>query len=255
MSGEPNPQTDPKTEPEGSNENLEQIDRTELEALRAKAVRADAIDAIAKEAGVDGVETAEGYIEILEEAAYNNMSNEPTKPAEPAAPAKPETPPVTQPDPTPTPAAAMSDEAQKKLDGSHQASVQAYLTAQKTEWMILQRDLPEEKRSQSTHAELLKIIHGPEGQIAASVAQKRFNGNIFAAADYIKTLNDGIPAARAEGAAAANAANAAAASATLDPSGATPPAAVKTAEELAIEENQKRADDIAPDTPMEYATD
>lgn len=205
------------------------IDRAELEQLRATNTRMVNLDAYAKEAEID---TAEEYLEVLEEAAY-------TKPTTPE-------PTPTTPTPVPTPS-GIDPNVQKQLDAAKRASAQAFLAAQTVAFNTAQSNLPEVERSPFSEKELLKIINNPDTSGLVMRSASKFNGNVFAAANYIATIDKGVAKAHEAGAAVATAKANAAATANLQTGGATPEPTSMTAEQKAQAEQDKAADAIASD--------
>lgn len=127
------------------------------------------------------------------------------------------------------------------------------LAVQYQEFKDLQRDLPEDQRSSLTKAELQKMIMSETDQpTIMAVARKKFDNNVYVAANYIHALmnaDDLITKAKKEGADSEAAKEAARNSAQLPGnSGRMAEPTAKTPQEKAQEENDRLADKIAPDT-------
>lgn len=226
------------------------VDKAELETLKAQAGRMEDLDKIAKEASNDGEDlTTETYLTLLEDHVYNdpNKKSDPEPEKKPAVTPDPEKSKVT---PTPDPNA---EEAKRLALQAQQTANTTALAVQYQEFKDLQRDLPEDQRSSLTKAELQKMIMSETDQpTIMAVARKKFDNNVYVAANYIHALmnaDDLITKAKKEGADSEAAKEAARNSAQLPGnSGRMAEPTAKTPQEKAQEENDRLADEIAPDT-------
>ena len=224
------------------------VDKAELEQLRAQAGRMDGLDKIAKEASNDGEELkAEDYVNLLEDHVYRESTAKPEpkpeeKPAAPTEPAKPEA--------TPNPDI---EEAKRMALQSQQTSNTTMLAVQFADFREMQRELPEDQRSSLGKNDLNKIIMSKEDQATVMhVAKNKFDNNVYAAANYIHALTHGedlLKKAREDGANSEAAKELARVSAQLPGNvGRVAEPTTDTPEQKRQKENDRLADDIAPDT-------
>lgn len=228
------------------------VDKAELERLKANDARMSDLDRIAKEASTeDETLKAEDYLNHLEDAYYEQSQAKPeTKQETKTEESKTAEPTKAEVTPTPDPNA---EEAKRIALQSQQNSNTALLAVQYSEYRDSQRDLPEDQRSSLTKADLQKMIMSREDQpTITAVAKKKFDGNFYAAANYIHALmnaDDLITKARKEGANSEAAKEAARVSAQLPGNvGRVAEPENKSAVQKAQEENDRQADLIAPDT-------
>ena len=233
--------TDEGISTDKANENEATVDKAELERLKAADERLVELDKYATEAGM---ENAEEYQSTLEDMAYDKKLAEDKK----AAVIEPKK--VEKTDDSKTDdSAALFESFNKKINDGNLASLQAVLEAQWTAWIVAQAEVPVEQRSKATRTELTKLVRGAESPVITSIAQKKFEGNVFAAANYVNRLNQGTEEARKEGADSATALANAANSADLPTGGKTAIPSNLTADEKVAARQKELADDIAADTP------
>lgn len=222
----------------GGSDNPDQvtIDRAELETLRQQSEQFGKIAARAKEADY---EDAGQYTTDLEAELQRFYAKEEEMNAQPEA--KPEVKPKEQS------TVGLSDEQLKMIQANDLRAAQAFLQSQKTEYKLAQMSLPEEKRTNITDNELLKVINDRNLQPLVRNLAGKFDGNVYAAAAHYLTVAQGIEAARQEGKDTQAAIEAAVGSASLGTGGKVADVSNKSAEEKAAEFNKQAADDIAPD--------
>ena len=206
-------------------DNLESVDRTELEQLRANAARLTQL-----EADLSDFDSVEDYVAALEE----EINKRDSKPKAPVTPTPPKTPPP----------------AQDKTDMSQIAT--AVIRSDWVEYRLDQKELPEDQRSNWTKQELLEVLY-KQPALVGQVASEN-DGNLIAAARLVLDTTKGTVAkkvaeARKEGAGSEAAKLAAAASANLPTGGATTPPKEETPEERAAEQKKAVLDSMLPDDP------
>ena len=227
---------------EGGSDNPDQvtIDRAELETLRQQSEQFGKIAARAKEADYEDVTQ---YTSDLETELQRFYAKEEEMNAQPEA--KPEVKSEVKPKEQST--VGLSDEQLKMIQANDLRAAQAFLQSQKTEYKLAQMSLPEEKRTNITDNELLKVINDRSLQPLVRNLAGKFDGNVYAAAAHYLTVAQGIEAARQEGKDTQAAIEAAVGSASLGTGGKVADVSNKSAEEKAAEFNKQAADDIAPD--------
>lgn len=207
------------------------VDRTEFERMQ----KAEAFYRKLEETAAEfDVETPEEYLDVIEANANRNvtesLANKPAakKPDEAARPSG------GQPDPG--------------AEQSRVMAAQAVLTSNWTEFKSDQKDLPQDERSTYSKDDLMKAIRGPEGPVVAKLAHAKFDGNLFAAANYLKTNTDPdrIAKARKAGADSEAAKNRARESADLGTGGRTQEPNDSTSAERERADAEKRRTSIAP---------
>lgn len=210
-----------------------QVDRAELERLQTADKSLAELDKYAKEAGTGGVHE---YVGILEEKYYEKEDEKPP-------PVKPvETPPIQQD------AVGMDEETKKQIEQANRNAAAAFVASQRTAFEIGQNVLPEDQRSPFSTDELQKMIYGEEKDLVVKTSRK-FGGNMFAAANYIATIDKGTDEARKQGAAAEVAKASAAASTALPTGGKPAEQTTLTPAEKVQALHDKAADEIYPDDP------
>jgi hypothetical protein len=246
MSDEPNtkPGMDGDTGGSQDDDNVN-VSKADFEAMQAKAAYYDKLTDVAKEFEL---ETPEDYVDAMEIAAQKNISA--TIDKTPETPAKP---PKT-PESNNVPQGMTREEFQREIARANAMAATATLSAHWTAFELKQSRLSEDEQTQYTERELRKMITGDEGQLIHNIAQKRFGGNVYQAADWLKTNSDPDTLARARkaGAASQAAKDKAKGSANLDAGGKSKEPEDVTAAERQAELIQKERDSIAPSEQYEY---
>lgn len=220
-----------------------QIEKAELEGLKATQQFKASLDAKAKEILGEGY-SADEYIQFVEEEANKKIAA-----TETGTEKKTETK-ASETKTTVATSTEQSPELKKlmeKQEASERMSTTAYMTASHSKFLVSQSFLAPEDRSKRSMNDLLKVINGPKRALVANLAadDPQFEGNVFAVADYL--LNDSSERAkRAKEAEDRNVAlNKAKQTATVD----TSTAGKTTDKKDEKSENDKAADAICPDDP------
>lgn len=230
------------TEPQTPEENLEQVDRAELERLRGRDATLTKLDGYAKEADIDG---AESYMEQLENAL--NQGSPPPAPEPVVDP--PKTEPSKEPVTPPAPAGLTQDQL-AELDASNKRSTQAMLDVHNLQWSQMQGTLPEEERSPAERKELDKQIMANPAAIRQLAADRLYGGNVYAAANALFiNSSDGQRKIAERAEAIQKAKGDAAAGATIPTGGTTAVPSTATEAEKYAAMIKAEADKIAPDDP------
>ncbi len=219
---------------EGADKEPQKVSDDELQVLQSKAARLDAMDEIASEMAHD---TAEDYIDTLEQGMAESIETS-------APDKKPETKPVAPAAP------ANNPEYDQKLN---QVSTNNANTAMESQWTgfeVHQMKQPEEERSSSTREDLLNILRGPKRFVVAEMAKEDpdHKGNLFLAAEYFSQMTKGPSEERKAGARSEKALAAAKTTAALDRGRAAP--GVDTSE---TDEEDAFADELSPPDEIEIA--
>jgi len=223
-----------------------QIDKAELEGLKANQKVVSDIQEKATAAGFDNVED---YNNQLEAWAYDNVSKQPDEPQTPAAPVKPEPKTVPAAD---TPVAVPAQIPQTLTDDVAQAkgmATAAYMQTCHNAYVANNRAKPEAERSAYSKDDLLKVINGPRRATVQHLASQdtTFDGNVYIVADFLLSQAADSKRRKEESEKSTVALNKAEETATID--SATAPAPAPKTEET---ENDKAAYEIAPrDAPIE----
>ena len=181
---------------------------------------------------------------MLEETAYSKITEE--KPVN-TEEEKPQERQVAEPTLT---QGELSPESKRMIHDANQRSAQAAITAQWSEFRMYQRDMPEDERSKYSKEDLMKILTRNGAKVNAVVDQ--FDGNVFAAANFIKSVPDLRKRAKDQGVAPEKAKDAAASSTEVGNDGRVATPSTETAEERTARLNEERADQIAPDQEYMY---
>lgn len=227
-------------EPEVSKESTEvadpnevQIDRTELERLRATQARIDAL-----ELNMGDFESLEDYQTELERVATEGL-NKPAGDPPPTTPAEKsvEKPAVENQSQSVDNTTIMNELAQQRVRGDY------------NEYRYDQDRLPEDERSKFTKEQLVTNLW-KNSALVGQVATQR-GCNLVEASRLVLELDKGaiarqVAASKAEGIASEAAKVAAATSATLTTGGETSLPQEATAEEKSADEMEKRRREIAP---------
>ncbi len=212
-----------------------QIDKAELEGLRANQEVVEDIKERAINAGFSGVKD---YVEQTEVWAYEDAPKEEVKPAEP----DPEGAPKAE-----APKTAPAVMPQTELDRIQRAegmATAAFMQTSYTSYDLENKGKPEAERSKYSRDDLLKVINGPRGASVQYLSSNdsSFGGNVYAVADFI--LNQGADSKRRQEEAAKSnkALNKAEETAKIDSTTVSAPAPQDDKSD-----NDKAADEIAPD--------
>ncbi len=214
-----------------------QIDKAELEGLRANQEVVKDIEERAIEAGFSGVKD---YVEQTEKWAFDDDPKDEKKSAEPQksaeAPKK-----VERPVPAEIP--------KELLDSVEQAkgmATAAYMQTSYTDFDLRNKAKPEAERSKYSRDDLLKVINGPRRASVQHLSSNdpTFGGNVYVVADFL--LSQAVDSKRRqEETAKSNAAlNKAEQTATIDSTTVSAPAPKDDKSD-----NDKLADEIAQDDP------
>lgn len=210
-----------------------QIDKAELEGLRANQEVVEDIKERAINAGFSGVKD---YVEQTEVWAYEDPPKEESKPVETPKPVEaPKTVPAVIP--------------KTELDRIQRAegmATAAFMQTSYTSYDLENKAKPEAERSKYSRDDLLKVINGPRGASVQYLSSNdsSFGGNVYAVADFI--LNQGADSKRRqeETAKSNKALNKAEETAKIDSTTVSAPAPQDDKSD-----NDKAADEIAPDDP------
>ena len=161
-----------------------QIDKAELEGLRASQKFSDELTQKAQDILGEGY-TREEYVQTVEDTANRALGLEDEiEKAKEVKPDAKETPAAPK-EPVPQPA-GLSDDDRKLIEQGQRMSTTAYLDANYNGFLIRQNALPEENRSKRTKMDLLKFINGPKSSLVADIAKDpQFEGNVFMVAEYL----------------------------------------------------------------------
>lgn len=215
-----------------------QIDKAELEGLRANQEVVEDIKERAINAGFSGVKD---YVEQTEVWAYEDAPKEEVKPADPSKPA--EAPKVEAPKTVP---AVMPQTELDRIQRAEGMATAAFMQTSYTSYDLENKAKPEAERSKYSRDDLLKVINGPRGASVQYLSSNdsSFGGNVYAVADFI--LNQGADSKRRqeETAKSNKALNKAEETAKIDSTTVSAPAPQDDKSD-----NDKSADEIAPDDP------
>lgn len=239
--------TDPgvSTDPESKVDNMEQIERAELDRLKERDAILTELDGYAKEADMDG---AKAYVEQLEIVANQNLT-QPAATEEPAATTKTESVKPAEAPAEPAPA-GMTAAQLTELEVSRKQSTQAMLGYQYMEFKGTQEGLPEEGRTLAARADLDGLIMKAPEAVKQLAQLRQHNGNVYSAANVLFAASpEGQKKIQDEAAAAEKAKADAAAGATIGTGGTTAAPSVTTEQQKALDEQKRLADAIAPDDP------
>ncbi len=155
-----------------------QIDKAELEGLRANQEVVKDIEERAIEAGFSGVKD---YVEQTEAWAFDKNLEDDKKPAEPQKPA--ETPKKVE---TPVPA-VMPQAELDRIGRAENMATAAYMQTSHTSYDLENKAKPEAERSKYSRDDLLKVINGPRQKTIREIAASdpTFQGNVYAVADFL----------------------------------------------------------------------
>jgi len=217
------------------------ISDEELALLRGSTEKYNKLAEIAK---ASECETVEEYLDLLEETAYSKITEEKPVNTEEEKPVE-----RTASEPAPT-HGGISPEIKQMIQEANQRAAQAAITAQWSEFRMFQRDLPEGERSKYSKEDLMKVLTRNGAKVQAVVDQ--FDGNVFAAAEFIKSVPDLRKRAKDQGVASEKAKDAAASSTEVGNDGRVAAPSTETAEERTARLNKERADAIAPDQEYQY---
>lgn len=220
------------------------VSEEDLVLLRSKAGKFDEFEEHAK---ADGFESAEEHRDAVEEMAYNKIveadkAEQPeTKKSE--VESTPETKLETKPE-------GLSPKVEELMDQMQRQIAASNLTAQWAEFRLVQRDLPEDERTSHSKKELMKVLTRSGAKVSAVIDQ--FDGNAFAAADFIASVPELRKRAKERGEASDEAKEKAAASASVSNDGQVAAPTTETAQEKAARLNDEAATRIAQPTEYQY---
>jgi hypothetical protein len=225
------------------------VSRAELEQLRASKSKLDKYTELAKSADF---ESADEYIEALEDAAYQNLNigqpvkqPQPTPAAQPAAQSAAQ--PAVQPAAQPQPGLSESETQTRRM------AAQASMAAHEANYNIIQNTLPTEQKSPFKTDELFKFITKNQ-LLVGHIAYSKFNGNPYLAAEHVLRMEKGMTPPGQTPAENKDALANAAAGTTLPSGGRSIVPGNLTPEQRRAEYNKRSADAIAPDTPYKMPT-
>lgn len=222
-----------------------QIDKAELEGLKASQ---KVVSDIQEKATAAGFENVPEYVEFTEGYAYDNISKEPDEPQTPAAPVKPEPKTVPATD-TPVAVPAMLQEDKDRIQRAEGMATAAYMQTCHNAYETNNRAKPEAERSNYSKEDLLKLINGPRRATVQHLASQdtTFDGNVYIVADFLLSQAADSKRRKEESEKSTVALNKAEETAKIDSTTAPAPAP-----ETEQSENDKAAYEIAPrDAPIE----
>ncbi len=226
---------EPKKPDEGSEEKVT-LSQADFDALQAKAAIGEKVETRATELEYETVEQFMSEAEFALFQAYSKAGEE-----KPGAGDEKKPPEVKKPEPGKPDMSGF----ERQMSANSDLAGNAMVTAQHTEFLLKQLELPDDKKTPYSEKELRAVIMDPSNQMLIRQTAHKTGGNVWAAADRYLAVTGGENKAAEAGARAEKARQEAAATADIKTGKSVP---VGTGKKTDEEEQAEYAGFIAPDT-------